>query len=279
MMVKVEPTPVLAGCPYSVPSFLSPLRDCVERGESLAQAVQGITNELGFESFVYGMSLARTHRRDEQYYVWATVHEAWLHEYDQRSYIEIDPRVCYGWDVLPPPLIWDASIGNGNPRAERFLTRASMFGIGSGVAVYFSDDRSKIMVGLNSTKRHLGEQDKARYCSVLGNVMHLGSLFHWIFVKRYIERNMPPSQQGHPLSEREITCLQYAAHGMTSIDIGLKLGIAPRTANFHFANLICKLGVLNRHEAIATAVARGIVDLNESPCELPPRPGRRRRRK
>jgi DNA-binding CsgD family transcriptional regulator len=114
---------------------------------------------------------------------------------------------------------------------------------------------------------------------VLGNVMHFSSLFHWIFIKRYIERNIPPPQQGHPLSEREISCLQYAAHGMTSVDIGLKLGIAARTANFHFTNLICKLGALNRHEAIATAVARGIIDLKESPCELARGASRRKRRK
>lgn len=279
MMVRVEPTPIASACPYPVPSFLSPLVACIQHGELLPQAVQSITKELGFDSFVYGMSLAKTHHRDEQFYVWATVPEAWMREYDQKSYIEIDPRVCYGWEVLPPPLIWDAALGKGNGKAKLFLDRAARFGIGSGVAVYFGDDKSKIMVGLNAAKRDLDERDKARYCSVVGHVMHLGSLFHWIFVKQFIERNMPPTQQGHPLSEREISCLQYAANGMTSIDIGLKLGIAARTANFHFANLICKLGVLNRHEAIATAVARGIVDLNQSPCELPRRANRRRRRK
>ena len=278
MMVKVEPSRALSGCPYPIPAFLSPLLECVEQGQSLYCAVQQITESLGFGSFVYGMSLAQTHRRDEQFFVWATVPEGWLHEYDQKSYIEIDPRVSYGWEVLPPPLIWDASIGNGNARVERFLNRASTFGIGSGVAVYLRDDKSKIMVGLNAPRRHLNEQDKSRYCSVLGSVMHLASLFHWIFVKQYVEQNMAPIQQGHPLSERETSCLQYAAHGMTSVDISLKLGIAPRTANFHFANLISKLGVLNRKEAIATAVARGIIDVKESPCELRGKPRRKPRK-
>jgi len=280
MMVKVQPPPIrVAECPYPIPSFLSPLVDCVNRGESLFDAMQVITRELGFESFVYGMSLAQTHRRDEQFYVWATVPEPWLREYDQKSYIEIDPRVCYGWDVLPPPLIWDASIANGDPRVERFLLRASRFGIGSGVAVYLRDDRSKIMVALSSPKRFLDPQTRANYCAAVGGVMHLSSLFHGIFVKQYIERNVPPGQRGHPLSAREMSCLQFAAHGMTSVDIGLKLGITARTADFHFANLICKLGVLNRHEAIATAVAHGIVDVNKSPCELPHRLGKKRTRK
>jgi hypothetical protein len=56
----------------------------------------------------------------------------------------------------------------------------------------------------------------------------------------------------------------YAAHGMTSADIAVKLGIAERTVNFHFGNLISKLGVLNRTEAIATAVSRGLVVLQSA---------------
>jgi DNA-binding CsgD family transcriptional regulator len=53
-----------------------------------------------------------------------------------------------------------------------------------------------------------------------------------------------------------------AANGMTSVDIALKLGIKPRTANFHFGKLVTKLGVLNRKEAIAMGVARGLIRTN-----------------
>jgi LuxR family quorum-sensing transcriptional regulator LasR len=95
-------------------------------------------------------------------------------------------------------------------------------------------------------------------------------------MKQFIERNVPPAQEGHPLSDREISCLQYAAHGMTSADIGLKLGIKQRTADFHFANLISKLGALNRHEAIATGIARGLIDVKRGPCILPARKPRKR---
>jgi hypothetical protein len=56
----------------------------------------------------------------------------------------------------------------------------------------------------------------------------------------------------------------YAAHGMTSADIAVKLGIAERTVNFHFSNLISKLGVLNRTEAIATAVSMGLVVIHSA---------------
>jgi DNA-binding NarL/FixJ family response regulator len=49
---------------------------------------------------------------------------------------------------------------------------------------------------------------------------------------------------------------------MTSSEIGFKLDIVERTVNFHFANIVTKLGVLNRKEAIAVAVARGLIRIS-----------------
>lgn len=276
MMVKIEPAGTsIANCPYPIPPFLHQMADAINRGECFATVVQSIVRELGFESFVYGMSLAKTHRRDERFYVWGTVPKEWLEEYDQKSYIEIDPRVSYGWDVLPPPLIWDATIAGDDRKVETFLARAAQYGIGSGIAVYLRDDTSKIMVALSSPDRHLSERRRAAICSVTGAIMHFASLFHWVFVKEVVARGIPPAQEGRPLSEREVACLQFAAHGMTSKDIGLKLAIKQRTANFHFANIISKLGVLNRHEAIATALLHGLINMNDSPCELPRKRSRR----
>jgi DNA-binding CsgD family transcriptional regulator len=65
-----------------------------------------------------------------------------------------------------------------------------------------------------------------------------------------------------PLSARESQCLEMAANGMTSVDIAMKLGIKPRTANFHFGKIVVKLGVLNRKEAIAMGIARGLIRPN-----------------
>ncbi len=57
------------------------------------------------------------------------------------------------------------------------------------------------------------------------------------------------------LTPRERECVSFAARGMTSADIGAKLGITERTVNFHFGNITTKLGVLNRAEAIVRALA------------------------
>ena len=82
------------------------------------------------------------------------------------------------------------------------------------------------------------------------------------FMNVVVDKGIAPVHQGQPLSNRERECLIMAAKGMTSADIGIKLGIAERTANFHFGNLIGKLGVLNRKEAIAKAITTGQIHLD-----------------
>ena len=49
---------------------------------------------------------------------------------------------------------------------------------------------------------------------------------------------------------------------ITSADIGMKLGIVERTANFHFSNILSKLGALNRHEAIAKGMQLGLIRMD-----------------
>jgi len=92
----------------------------------------------------------------------------------------------------------------------------------------------------------------------IGDAMALASIFHLVFMKRVLS-GLTPVQQGSPLSSRERQCLQLADHGMTSLDIGEKLGITERTANYHFSNILSKLGVLNRNEAIAKGMCHGLI--------------------
>jgi LuxR family quorum-sensing transcriptional regulator LasR len=119
----------------------------------------------------------------------------------------------------------------------------------------------------------------------VGDALHFGYVFHWMYMRRVIADDSRPRQSGLPLSHRERDCIKYAAHGMTSADIGHKLGITERTVNFHFSNAITKLGVLNRHEAIASAVAQRLIrfesmgDAKRSAYFASRRPQRHRRRR
>ena len=109
----------------------------------------------------------------------------------------------------------------------------------------------------NSSQSPITATRRQAISDQLGNLMVLTAGLHEFFMANVVRCGLAPSHQGAPLSGREKQCLEMAARGMTSADIGLKLGIAERTANFHFGNLIGKLGVLNRHEAIAKAITTG----------------------
>lgn len=58
---------------------------------------------------------------------------------------------------------------------------------------------------------------------------------------------------------RERDVLRLLAQGRSTAAIAAELGIAPRTARNHVQNILCKLRVHSRLEAVAYASARGLV--------------------
>jgi DNA-binding CsgD family transcriptional regulator len=62
------------------------------------------------------------------------------------------------------------------------------------------------------------------------------------------------------LSPRERECLQLFAMGKSNWDIGRLLEISEETAAFHVKNVLRKLGVSSRVQAVAIGVALGLVD-------------------
>ena len=59
------------------------------------------------------------------------------------------------------------------------------------------------------------------------------------------------------LTSREQSCLNWAAHGKTSWEISIILGITERTINFHFQNAYAKLGISKRSELSAALTRLG----------------------
>ena len=260
MLLTLNPELVKDIDPGPMPEWLKPLITGVRQGKPLHQAVQQIVSSFGFTSFIYGLTTGAHLTNEERFYCWTTAPPAWVAEYDQKSYIEIDPRVHHGWTEVTP-FIWDREIACGNKKIELFLDRAASYGIGSGVNVFLRDARrARVMIGLNSPERELTPEKTMRITERLGDFMLFGTIFHAIFVRAFLEKGLAAPQQRSALSAREIQCLHLAARGQTSGDIAFKLGITERTANFHFSNILTKLGAMNRPEAIAKAASVGLLN-------------------
>jgi LuxR family transcriptional regulator, quorum-sensing system regulator SolR len=259
MLITLSPALIDAIDPGPLPGWLQPLAEGRKTGAALIDAVRQVVASMGFASFTYGLTTASLPTSDERFHCLTTAPAAWAAEYDLQGYVEIDPRVQHGWNQVMP-LIWDRRIGGGNPRIEAFLERAAAHGIGSGVCVFLHDTpRARAMVGFNSPERDLTAVRTAQVSERLGDCVLLGTVLHAICAREVIAQGAAAAQHGFALSTREVQCLNLAAHGQTSRDIAFKLGITERTANFHFRNILSKLGAMNRSEAIAKAAALGVL--------------------
>ena len=263
MLTVIDP-----GEPADIPGYvindhIARLSKAALKGKPLQPVMEAIVKELGFDSFMYGMSAdPNPTRRDTRSFVWTTLPREWIALYGQCGYIEVDPRVTktYNRNV---PFVWDAAEFKDDALCTAFLRDAERFGVCSGVAISFRDpDHGRVLVAVNSRITPVDDARKAFIASRLGEIILLAMSFHDFFMAHLVDYEPSLMVRVAPLSPRESQCLEMAANGMTSADIAMKLGIKPRTANYHFGKLVTKLGVLNRKEAIAMGIARGLIRPN-----------------
>jgi len=244
-----------------LPPPLLPLVRAAARGDDIVPEIQAVVRGYGFDSFMY--ATANYHLRpdnDERMYVFTTLPREWVIRYDQRAYVECDPRIIASFDNALP-LLWDQNSERiRNAKTDAFMADAAAHGVASGVAFpVYATYPSRNIVALNSREPVIAKERRDELTRILGEIVLFGQYFHELFVKGVIERGLAPSSEGVPLSSREKHCLQLASHGLTSAEIASRLGIVDRTVNFHFANILSKLAARNRHEAIAKAASLGLL--------------------
>ena len=68
-------------------------------------------------------------------------------------------------------------------------------------------------------------------------------------------------EEAIPLTERELEVLRLMARGWSNQRIAKELSITERTVRFHVGNVLGKLGVSSRTEAVVEGVKRGLVKI------------------
>ncbi len=264
MLTPLRLTPVKVDRTRYLPPLLLELVEAAEAGGDLVPHLLKVVRKLGFDGFLY--ATAGYHLRpnnDERIYYFTTLPREWVMRYDQRAYVECDPRVLYSFESALP-LVWDSVSERGkHPKTDAFLVDAAAHGVGSGVAFpVYAGYPARTLVSLSHSSPVIDDAKRRQIAENLGDIVIFGQCFHEVFVKGVIEKGMAPHFEGAPLSPRERQCLELAAHGMTGADIAFKLGITERGVTYHFANIVSKLGVLNRQEAIAKGIAQGIIRMH-----------------
>jgi DNA-binding CsgD family transcriptional regulator len=219
-----------------------------------AQALMPLLNRLGFTGLSYFGPAGAHGAAGLPQLLWSSAGADWVRHYRQHGYATCDPRLTEPRGVTP--FLWDRARCIGVHHMRRFLDDARLVHACSGVVVSLrAAPDLRAVVAFDSAQTPLTAAFIDRALENLGNLMLLaGALHEDVFAPRFAHR-LPR----RALTERECDCLGFAAHGLTSADIGSKLGITERTVNFHVGNAIRKLGALNRPEAIAKGIARGLV--------------------
>ena len=219
------------------------------RRESLA----ALATSFGFDGVSYIVLASSAQPRILAH--WTSTGNAWAARYAARGYHLVDPRVTRTRHRAVP-VAWDGHSAEADPRLGEFLCDAGRYELRSGVAWSALDARlGRAIVAWDSARAGaapLGLRLSA--IALLAGVVHEALAVH-CDATRAARGNMA-------LTARELACLALAARGMTSADVGTKLGITARTANFHIGNVMAKLGAASRGEAIARAVSANLVSLD-----------------
>lgn len=76
---------------------------------------------------------------------------------------------------------------------------------------------------------------------------------------RKITGDKQPEERNGELSDREKDVLRLVAEGMTNRDIGGRLNLSENTIKYHLKNIMQKLHLKNRAQAVAFALQSGML--------------------
>jgi DNA-binding CsgD family transcriptional regulator len=234
------------------------------RAGSMPEALGFAAAALGFETFVFGI-VANDRRPDAESrtFVITDQAEAWIRTYDDRAYLEYDPRVELAGE--PGYAFWEARQFDADPRHRVFLRESARFGIQSGLVIGLCtrDPPSYAMLGFNRASATFDAWSAEKRLLVAGQASILGKVLSRT-VRRYLHKQellFPAPPMKLNLREREI--LTFAAAGKTSKEIAGTLGIAKITVDMYVGTILSKMGALNRNQAIAKAIAHKLIKVSD----------------
>ena len=75
------------------------------------------------------------------------------------------------------------------------------------------------------------------------------------------------------LTDRERQVLRLIFCGLANKEIAGELGITVKTVEYHIANILAKLGVANRTQAVVAALEQGLLDSRDLQGQRPSQSG------
>lgn len=258
MLKPLIPRPSALHCGQVIPSVVSPLTAAAQDAATLTSALQGVVRKLGFDDFTVTVSDTTRPTQDTNMFVWTSLPNDWTRQYDERALVEIDPRPSTVWKT-GAPLVWDQRTFR-SPAYLELLQTAAAFGECSGIVLpLFHPYHVRGTFALSSSVGLMSTERRREVSSLLGMASVLTAYTYDLFLLRAVEAALPPPVRNAELTHREVECLRFVGKGLSSPDIGKLMGIRERTVEYHVCKTLSKLGATNRREAVAKALAAGLI--------------------
>lgn len=217
----------------------------------LHDETQRIVQALGFEHFLFGLRMEIVGQPTEDF-ILSGYPERWWEAYREQGLDRIDPVVAH-CKRSHRPLLWDGSQYQDRQTATLFED-AAMFGIRSGISVPLHGSVRREFGLLSVASSDAGIDGRTE--QVVGQSQLLAS-FLYEAVQKIAAKQL--NVLSPTLTPREHECIRWAAAGKSTWEISCILRTSERTIYFHICNVMAKLNVVNRQQAIAKGMALGLI--------------------
>ncbi|WP_226647061.1 autoinducer binding domain-containing protein [Microbulbifer variabilis] len=219
--------------------------------QQVKDRVQRSISAIGFDYYLIG--LEDPAGAIDQYSVETNYPQDCVESYSRQKWVTRDPVVRHCRQSLVP-IVWHREHFSGD--VGRLYEESESHGIATGVATSLrgASHNRLMMISVASGATYTPRLDSWLQESM--PMIQLLASYAYEAISR-IDREGATVEAG--LTRREDECLHWAAVGKTSWEISRILGCSEATVNFHFRNVIRKLGVTNRRQAVARALSIGLI--------------------
>jgi len=222
--------------------------------EDLSTQVLRHLSQIGAEHVIAGTypRPGPNRRQQHSHSLFANWPEEWLERYLARGYLLKDPimlRTISGND----PFFWnelDQDVRD-DPAAQQVMDESAEFGLKKGFSTSLVTlDGQK--VGFSVAGRNFDHNPEMRGVLTLIASYAIGRAIA-------LRQEATHTNKEIVLSAREREALQWAAEGKNDWEIGEVMKISEHGADKHLRSVRMKLGAINRTQAVAEALRRGLI--------------------
>ncbi len=186
-----------------------------------------------------------------------TFPENWLEHYFGNGYFAVDPIILAS-KSRDLPTDWN-DISKKPTKHLQIFNERKEFGCGSQGIVFplVSTDGERATFNINAD---MSDKEWSSRKKHFFRDFHI--IAHYFHHSPLAKNNRTMHKKRPPLSERELETLKWAASGKSAWETSVILSVSERTVRFHLDQARRKLGCTTKIQAVAKAVAIGLINIS-----------------